>query len=441
MTTTLYGIAMLVAAIGIPAAMIKYVAEFKDDRTKFNRIVSSGVITSLFLGIGFVALFYFTSGIFAGIFDMPGLPGLLKMLSPVFPFTLVGGALLGMLNGLREMKTHAAATIIQSVLMVIITVVLIYCGFGVAGAVVGVVLSSVGSCAFLIWACRRHFDITLEGYRQTTRKLLGFGAQIFGANAINMINYQADIVLIGYFLTATDVGYYAVAVGLSKFFWIIPQAIQTITYPATSEYWANNNHSALQTMIDKSMKYTACVLLPIGLGVGFFARDIITLMFGEGFVYAVLPLQILIVGTVIFGIFKSVGGSLLSIGRADLSLKITGMGAFVNVLLNLLLIPMLGIFGAAMATTLSFLLMAFLSLYLIHKLLQVRIDAKWCVRSLIILFVMIFSFMVGSEVIHQYIWGSILLCIYGILTIKFLLTKDDKNYFKSIFPSHLFFKT
>ena len=49
-TSTIYGIAMLVAAVGIPAAMIKYVAEFKDDRTKINQIVSSGVITSLFLG-------------------------------------------------------------------------------------------------------------------------------------------------------------------------------------------------------------------------------------------------------------------------------------------------------------------------------------------------------------------------------------------------------
>ena len=34
MTSTIYGIAMLVAAVGIPAAMIKYVAEFKDDMTK-----------------------------------------------------------------------------------------------------------------------------------------------------------------------------------------------------------------------------------------------------------------------------------------------------------------------------------------------------------------------------------------------------------------------
>ena len=78
MTATIYGLAMLIAAIGIPAALIKYVAEFKDDRTKFNQIVSSGVITSLFLGIGFIALFYFSSGLFDEIFNMPGLSGLIN---------------------------------------------------------------------------------------------------------------------------------------------------------------------------------------------------------------------------------------------------------------------------------------------------------------------------------------------------------------------------
>ena len=88
MTSTIYGIALLIAAIGIPAAMIKYVAEFKDDRTKFNQIVSSGVITSLFLGIGFIAVFYLLSGLFANIFNMPELSGLLKLLSPVFPYEL-----------------------------------------------------------------------------------------------------------------------------------------------------------------------------------------------------------------------------------------------------------------------------------------------------------------------------------------------------------------
>ena len=78
MASTIYGIALLIAAIGIPATMLKYVADFKDDRTKFNQIASSGVITSLFLGIGFIALFYFSSGLSAKIFNMLGLSGLIE---------------------------------------------------------------------------------------------------------------------------------------------------------------------------------------------------------------------------------------------------------------------------------------------------------------------------------------------------------------------------
>jgi len=427
MASTIYGIAMLVAAIGIPAAMIKYVAEFKDDRTKFNQIVSSGVITSLFLGIGFIALFYFSSGLFADIFNMPGLSGLLKILSPVFPFALVGGALLGLLNGLREMKKYAAATIIQSVLMVIITVVLIYFGFGVAGAVIGVVLSSVGFCLFLIWTTRKYFEITFSGYAPTTKKMLLFGIHIFGAQAMNIINYQADIILIGYFLTAMDVGYYAVAVGLSKFFWIVPQSIQTITYPATSEYWAKNNHSALQTMIDKSMKYSACVLLPIGLAVGFFAKDIITTIFGEGFIYSVLPLQILIIGTIISGAGeRAVGGTLAGIGRSDLNPKIASSSATINIILNIILIPYFGIVGAAIATATSLSVAVFLSLFLMVKNAGIKLDFGWFEKLAIMIIIEAF---ICYSLRFNYAVNFIVILLTIFTLWFYFLKREDRSYF------------
>ena len=431
MTSTIYGIALLIAAVGIPAALIKYVAEFKEDRTKFNQIVSSGVITSLFLGIGFIALFYFSSGIFAKIFNMPELSGLLKLLSPVFPFALVGGALLGLLNGLREMKKYAAATIFQSVLMVIITVALIYYGFGVAGAVIGIVLSSVGNCLYLICVSRKYFELTFSKYVATTKKMLSFGWKVVASNAINQINYHADTLLIGYFLTATDVGYYAIAVGLSKFFWIIPSAIQTITYPATSEYWANNNHSALQTMIDKSMKYTACISLLIGLGVGFFAKEIITTIFGAGFIYSVLPLLILLVGTTINSATRSIGGSLTGTGRPGIALKVVATSATTNIVLNVLLIPYLGIAGAAIATTISLSLHTLLGLSLIIKILGVKIDFKWFAKisGITLLAILVF---VCLGFVNVYLLGSIILFIYVLIIATFFLTKEDRRYFMEL---------
>lgn len=431
MVSTIYGIAMLFAAIGIPVAIIKYVAEYKEDRNKTNSIVSAGVITSLLLGIGFSVLFYLSSGIFEEIFKMPGLAGLLKTLSPVFPFALVGSVLLGMLNGLREMKKYGTAMIIQSILMMVVSILLIYFGFGVAGVVIGVVLASVGWCLYLLLITRNYFKITFEGYVDNTKKMLVFGAQIFGTNAINMINYQADIIMIGYFLTVTDVGYYAVAVGLSKFFWIIPQAIQSITYPATSEYWSKNNHSALQVMIDKSMKYTACVLVPIGLGVGFFAKDIISLMFGDGFVQAVLPLHILIVGTVVFGLIKSIGTSVTGMGRPDIALKLVCISAATNVVLNILLIPTYGITGAAVATATSLIIGSLLGIFVTFKMSNVKIDLKWYAKISVMALLTILIFMYFKH-INVYFVGILLVCIFVLLIITNLLDGEDKDYVRRL---------
>ena len=425
---TIYGIAMLFAAIGIPVAIIKYVAEYKEDRNKTNSIVSAGVITSLLLGIGFSVLFYLSSGIFEEIFKMPGLAGLLKILSPVFPFALVGGVLLGMLNGLREMKKYGTAMIIQSILMMVVSILLIYFGFGVAGVVIGVVLASVGWCLYLLMITREYFEITFEGYVDNTKKMLLFGAQIFGTNAINMINYQADIIMIGYFLTVTDVGYYAVAVGLSKFFWIIPQAIQSITYPATSEYWSKNNHLALQVMIDKSMKYTACVLVPIGLGVGFFANDIISLMFGDGFVQAVLPLHILIVGTVVFGLIKSIGTSVTGMGRPDIALKLVCISAATNIVLNILLIPTYGITGAAAATATSLIIGSLLGIFVTVKMSNVKIDLKWYAKISVMALLTILIFMYFKHV-NNYLLGMTLVCVFVLVIVTNLLADEDRTYF------------
>jgi len=163
------------------------------------------------------------------------------------------------------MNKYATALIIQQVLMTLSTAILIYYGYGVSGAIIGIMISSIGVSAILIYWCKDLVYLTFEEYVQTAKKLTCFGSQMFGANLINMINLQADCSIPGYFLTAADVGYYSAATGLSKFFWVFPQAIQTITYPATSEYWSKRDIRSLQKMLDESMKYTAIALMPSAL--------------------------------------------------------------------------------------------------------------------------------------------------------------------------------
>ena len=428
MTLTIYGVVTLVATFGIPSALIKYIAEYKEDEEKLNQTTSCGFINAVIIGlIAAIAIFFFAPFL-AGIFKMPELSTLLKITAIALPFASLYSSQSGLLTGLRKMKYFAVLMAGHSVLMCILIVTLVLLGFGVEGAISGFAISVAGACFLGSILSKKFFKLSVRHHIQNTKKILSFGGKIFSAGAISQINYQADIILIGYFLTATQVGYYAVAVALSRFFWIIPQSIQRIVYPTASEYWSTNNHAALQKMIDKSMKYTACALIPIGLGVGFFARDIIATIYGGEFMHAVLPLLILIIGTVINGIPRSLGATIAAVNRPDLEPKKLICSASVNIILNILLIPRFGITGAAIATTCSLITAGFLQFFLTVRVTKVKINLKWFAKigltSLIIILVCFFL-----KQINYLLAATVAVIPILIMIWLYFLSTEDKEYF------------
>jgi stage V sporulation protein B len=432
-------IVILICEIGIPPSMVKYLAEYKDDKIKINQVASSGIITSVILGIFFALFFYFSAGIFADIFKMPLLEGLIKILAFAFPFAFLNDALFSFLNGLRKMKLFGIIIIIQSISMLLITLAFIYNGWGSTGAILGVSLSSIIPTIFLIYYCRNYLNISLKLYGKITKMVVGYGVRIVSTNIINQINNQMDTILIGILLISSSVGYYSISLGLSNFFWIIPLSIQKITYPATSEYWGKNNNAAINKMIDKTMKYSAIILVFLGLLVGFFAKEIIFSLYGSDFVYAALPLQILLIGTVIRGIIaQPIGGSLMSIGKADLTFKITALMISINVILDIILIPYFGIIGAATATTISLTAGAFINIFFTVKHLSIEIDIKWFLSMLGVAVFAVLLFKLGALFFSSTLIGSIILVFYLIGTFKMFITEEDIYIFKSLVNSSIY---
>jgi stage V sporulation protein B len=428
MVSSVYAIAVLLVAFGLPSALIKYVAEHKRDQESLNEIVSAGILTSMLFGAAALPLGYLLSEPLAYIFHMPGLSGLFKILALIFPFAIVGQVLLGMFNGLREMKWYAIYNIVQGVMMGSTTIVLIYLGWGVTGAVLGLVLATCVSCIFLVAVSSRYFSPAFRGYTRNTRRLLSFGTPIVVTNGINIVNYQADTVLTGYFLNAVEVGYYSASINLSRLLWVIPQAISMITYPVTSEYWSKNHHAALQKMIDKSMKYTTCLLSFCGLLMGFFATDLVGSIYGLKFGDSVLPLQILLLGSVIWGVVISVGGSVTGAGRPDLGMKLVAISAVTNLVLNILLIPTVGIAGAATATTASLMVATCVGLYLLVKILDAAIDYGWYARMALLVSLSALAFYL-LQPWNAHLVGLAVLLLYVSITGAFMLKKDDREFF------------
>ena len=433
MCLTVGSIITLVAGFGVESAVIKYVAECKGDKNKISQLLSSALITMIILGIFSSAILFVLSSTLADIFNMPSLSLLLKIFGIAFPFTLITTIIFGLLNGLRKMNYFSYANISRASFAFIFILIPILIGLGVGGAVLGYVLAEIIIAGIFIAFIRKYIHFTVRACKQTAKKLISFGSRMVGANAVNMITNQVDILLIGYFLTATEVGYYAIAVALAGLLSFLPQAVQKITYPTTSEYWSSNDIAGLNKMINKSMKYSACFLLLVGLGMGFYAREIITIIFGGDFIYATLPLRVLLIARIIRGsTIVPIGGSLAGVGRPDLSLKTDSVSAIANIMLNILLIPPFGILGAAIATTTSLILGTIIFLIFTVKTLSVQIDIKWYSKFFGLALTTVLLFLFGIKLGSPYLVGSIVLCISAILILRFFLTEEDRDMFKSL---------
>jgi len=431
MTLTIYTIASLVGGIGIPTAIVKYVAEFKENKEKLNIFVSCGIVNSAIFGAIIGSVLFALSSVLAGIFNMPELTGLIKIIAFSLPFLVVNNTLLSLLNGLREMKSYSFRTVIRSVLLIGFVILLIYIGLGIKGAVLALLLSEVGTLFLLVFLSKNFFCFVIQDYIKTTKEVVRFGSQLFIGGAIWMANSSADKLLIGYFLMDKDVGIYAIALAFANGLLMIPRAMGTITYPAISEYNGKKQHEAIETLINKSMKYSLVILSIFGVFIFFFSKDIILLLLKSEFLPASMPLTILILSMIFFGTEESVGSAFSGVGRPDINWKICTIDLIVGVTLNLLLIPILGISGAAIGTASSFLTHVILSIILFRKILNIRVRnvilmfAK-VIASLGVVFLLITVF---EKLINYYILSISAIALFILLLIisKLITTQDIKE--------------
>ena len=101
-------------------------------------------------------------------------------------------------------------------------------------------------------------------------------------------------------------------------------------------------------------KYLFFIVIPPALGIIAFSKFLLLTFFGVVYAEGALALQILVIGMLIY-VVATVNISILSaIGKAGITAKITVVSAVFNIALNLLLIPILGIEGAALTTAFSY---------------------------------------------------------------------------------------
>jgi len=173
------------------------------------------------------------------------------------------------------------------------------------------------------------------------------------------IYMKTDQVMIKNMLDAKAVGNYAVAVRLSEVWYFIPMAITNSLFPAiinAKKISEKLYYERLQKLYDLMTWLAIGIALPIT----FLSNDIINLLFGIQYQEAAGVLRIYIWAGVSTFLGVASFQYLLVENYTKISFLSTFIGAIINVILNIILIPRYGINGAAIATVISYFVSAFL---------------------------------------------------------------------------------
>lgn len=433
---TVYSFGMLFAGFGIGAALTKYVAEFKEDAPRTSMLLTDGIAASFAIGCVMGLLLYAGASPIANhFFHMPELASLLRIISIALPFIAVEKTTLGFLNGLRQMRFFAMINIAQNILIAALTVLLVVSGHGLKGAAWALVLPVVLFSLVSVGGIRKSLvKPAKENLGPTIAMLLGFGVYVVFANSVATIKAEIDSVMIGHFMSEADVGLYSAAALMAQCLLLPSQAVQLIMVPTIACHWSKGQTLEIEHLLNRTIRATSVFLVPISVALGFLAHEAIELLYGSEYAAASTALEILLVGITCQAIITPITVALSSTKYVNMQYKISALSAAASVILSFLLIPRLGIVGAASATSASFVASATLQVFFINRLLRVKFDLSSMAKLIGITFVFVVVIIIGLSLgINHYAVISISIVMLSMILIKCCLTNEDWKYATQLF--------
>jgi len=216
---------------------------------------------------------------------------------------------------------------------------------------------AASAAAFLVgvvWLVKRLPQAVKEASpTYETRAWIKSVLPLLALGSLQAINHETSILMVGAMKGAEAAGVYQVATRGAEVVSFFLVAVNMALAPVVSSLYTTGELQRLQRIVTISARVILLGSLPVALSMIIFGRWILLTVFGLEFVSGATALAILSAAQIANAGTGPVGLLLVMTGHERDTASSVGIGAAVNVTLNVLLIPVWGIEGAAMATAIS----------------------------------------------------------------------------------------
>ena len=465
------GMFNIIADLGFSRAHVKRISEGEDLGTCIGTYAAIKLIlTGLMVTVVFAAIFIWKN-FFNGGFTDATTESVILVFIIYYIFLNLAQIATVTFEGRREIAKRQVTGIFENIVKVILEILVVIAGVSIVGVASispafnwpsflqplqhFIAIHAIGSFAmtyvfavmttFLVglWLLRK-YPIKKPSFN-LFKSYFSFALPIMLISVIGVISVNIDKIMIGYFWTSVEVGYYFTVQQILQILLIFSGALSIVLFPTISEYHSYNKFKKINQTTHLAERYISMMILPIVVVIIIFVNPVINIMLNSAF----LPAASTLVGLTIYAFVNSLMVPYLSlisgINRPGVAAKMGVTMFAANILLNYLFIPADGLLsnfgingstGAAVATMLSG-SVGFFGFRLVAKnltgikLLQSYISSH-IIAGLVMGFVLYCLNFLILEIHWYYLLGfaGLGLAVYlGVLFVLKEFTKKDLHFF------------
>lgn len=336
----------LFTCLGIPMYAIREIARDRNDVVKMNRTALEILLLHTFLtlvGYIVVAILCIT---------VPQIQvniSLFLVLSLTIFFTAIGCE--WFYQGIEDFKYITIRGLIIKTISVILLFIFVRSKSDLLYYGCYMVFGILGGNIFNFLRLRRyiHRDNIIFSELHITRHVKPV-LKVFSMTVVTSIYLQLNTVLLGFFKSNTAVGYFSLACKMMQMLLALSTSLAAVVMPRASHLLAENKMDEFKQLLQKSYIFSFAISLPITIGLIVCASNIIIVLCGENFIPSIVTSKILAPIIFLVALSSLVGMQVLfPKGKVNLIVYSCTIGAVLNIILNVILIPKYSYNGTAMA--------------------------------------------------------------------------------------------
>jgi O-antigen/teichoic acid export membrane protein len=333
---------------GQAQAVIYFIRREKED---VARVASTAIWFGLLTGALLVALvLVFREQILATV--LRGVPmWALVAVCPMIPILLMESYLYGVLQATDRFRVYNARQIGESVIaLLLMATVLVGLGWGLPGALGVSVLLNIVMLVWVFWTVRKETPLGFQFDGVLLKRMLRYGGKSHLQIIASHFNFKTGLYLCSYYLTPADVAFYAIGAKFAEQMMSIPQSLGLAMFPRLAGLPEERVHA----MTAAGCRQTLAIAVVAALGLTFAGRFVIVTLYGAEYEPAAVPLRWIAWGIVMMSMYVLLSRDFTARDRQVINVIAAYIALGGNLVLGMLLIPELGIRGAAMSAACSY---------------------------------------------------------------------------------------